>query len=127
LLSALELLRSGFLSLALRIRALRGGGSAGSAGGGSSRCDPGARALLVSVLAISALGRRLRSRSVLRRRLLRGLGALSLIRGDLCDQGRLLGGRLGALLCLRGLICDSRDLGGLFLRTLCRNLAAVDN
>src|SRR5699024_11451770 len=55
------------------------------------------------------------------------LGALSLIRGDLCDQGRLLGGRLGVLLCRRGLIGDSRDFGGLFLRTLRRNLAAVDN
>src|SRR5699024_2553914 len=127
LLRAVELLRSGFLSLALRIGAPRGGGSAGSTGGGSSRCGPGARALLVSVLTISALGRRLRSRSVLRRRLLRSLGALSLIRGDLCDQGRLLGGRLGVLLCRRVLIGDSRDFGGLFLRTLRRNLAAVDN
>src|SRR5699024_1023203 len=83
--------------------------------------------LVLSVLAISALGRRLRIRSVLCRRSLRGLGALCLIRGDLRDQGRLLGGGLGVLLRWRSLIGDSRDLGGLFFRTLRRDLAAVND
>src|SRR5699024_9987482 len=104
-----------------------GSGGPGCTGGGSSCCDPGTGALVLSVLAISALGRRLRIRSVLCRRSLRGLGALCLIRGDLCDQGRLLGGGLGVLLRWRGLIGDSRDLGGLFFRTLRRDLAAVND
>src|SRR5699024_6047884 len=104
----------------------RGSGGPGCTGGGSSCCDPGTGALVLSVLAISALGRRLRIRSVLCRRSLRGLGALCLIRGDLRDQGRLLGGGLGVLLRWRSLIGDSRDIGGLFFRTLRRDLAAVN-
>src|SRR5699024_5766190 len=127
LFGAVELLRRGLPVLVLCIGPPRGSGGPGCTGGGSSCCDPGTGALVLSVLAISALGRRLRIRSVLCRRSLRGLGALCLIRGDLRDQGRLLGGGLGVLLRWRSLIGDSRDLGGLFFRTLRRDLAAVND